>query len=45
MEELGLEDEDLMNVEQKYNIGLKKSGWMKLYQYIKGQIQLNDQQD
>jgi len=23
MEELGLEDEDLMNVEQKYNIGLK----------------------
>jgi hypothetical protein len=44
MEELGLEDEDLMNVEQEYNIGLKKSGWMKLYQYIKGQIQLNDQE-
>jgi len=28
MEELGLEDEDLMNVEQKYNIGLKNQvGW------------------
>jgi len=25
MEELGLEDEDLMNVEQEYNIGLKKA--------------------
>lgn len=43
MEELNLEDEDLMNVEQEYNIGLKKSGWMKLYQFIKGQIQLDEQ--
>jgi len=45
MQELGLEDEDLMNVEQQYNIGLKKSGLLKVYKFIKGQIQINDQKD
>jgi len=36
-DELGLEDDDLMDVEQKYNIGLRKSGWMKIYNYVKQQ--------
>lgn len=29
-----LSEEDFMDVEEDYNMGLKKSGWLKLYQYL-----------
>lgn len=38
-EELGLTEDDLMNVEQEYNIGLKKSGLLKIYHFIRETIQ------
>jgi len=33
--ELGLNQDDLMNVEQDYNMSLRKSGWMKIYRFTK----------
>lgn len=29
-----LDEEDFMDVEEDYNMGLKKSGWLKLYQFL-----------
>lgn len=37
-EELGLEEDDLMDVEQEYNMGLRKSGWMKIYNFVQKQV-------
>jgi hypothetical protein len=40
IEELDLDkEEDLMNTEDQYNLGLKKSGWMKLYKFIKQAVE------
>lgn len=44
-EELELTEDDLMNVEQEYNMGLRKSGWMKLYRFIRGHIEMDEKQE
>lgn len=38
IDELDLSEQDLMDSSQGYNRGFRKSGWLKLYKYIRSNL-------